>query len=62
MTGGRAACPGDRLAGEVAARALGLTGPLDGAMGRPGGLGPKLEPPPGTDAAGHPVAFAGRRA
>jgi hypothetical protein len=30
-------------------------------MGRPGGLGPELEPPPGADAAGHPVAFAGRR-
>jgi uncharacterized protein (TIGR03086 family) len=50
----------DRLDEEAAARALEFLTPIDDAIRRPGGFGPKLAAPPGADAQASLLAFAGR--
>lgn len=56
----RATGQDERLDEDAASKALEFLSPIDEAIRRPGGFGPKLEPPPGADAQTRLLAFAGR--
>jgi uncharacterized protein (TIGR03086 family) len=56
----RASGQDDRLDEGAAAYALEFLEPIGEAIRRPGGFGPKLDPPPGADAQTGLLAFAGR--
>lgn len=58
----RATGQDDQLDAEAATKALDFLTPIDEAIRRPGGFGPKLTPPPGADAQAKLLAFAGRGA
>jgi uncharacterized protein (TIGR03086 family) len=58
----RATGQDDQMDEEAATRALEFLTPIDEAIRRPGGFGPKLPPPPGADAQARLLAFAGRSA
>jgi uncharacterized protein (TIGR03086 family) len=58
----RATGQDDHLDAEAATKALEFLTPIDEAIRRPGGFGPKLAPPPGADAQAKLLAFAGRGA
>jgi uncharacterized protein (TIGR03086 family) len=56
----RATGQDDRLDAEAATLALEFLTPMDEAIRRPGGFGPKVETPPGADAQARLLSFAGR--
>jgi uncharacterized protein (TIGR03086 family) len=56
----RATDQDERLDEDAAAKALEFLTPIDEPIRRPGGFGPKLEPPLGADAQTRLLAFAGR--
>jgi len=56
----RATGQDDRLDPVAAARALEFLTPLDDAIRRPGGFGPKIAPPAGADAQTQLLNFGGR--
>ena len=58
----RATGQDDRLDEGAAERALEFLTPIDDAIRRPGGFGPKLDPPPGADVQARLLAFTGRAA
>jgi uncharacterized protein (TIGR03086 family) len=51
----------DELDADAATKALEFLLPIDEAIRRPGGFGPKLAPPPNADVQAKLLAFAGRR-
>lgn len=58
----RATGQDDELDAEAAAKALEFLTPIDEAIRRPGGFGPRLASPPGADPQAQLLAFAGREA
>jgi uncharacterized protein (TIGR03086 family) len=56
----RATGQDDRLDPEACERALEFLGPVDEAIRRPGGFGPKIEPSPGADVQTRLLNFGGR--
>ena len=56
----RATGQDDRLDKAACEKAIEFLTPIDEAIRRPGGFGPKLEAPPGADAQARLLAFAGR--
>jgi uncharacterized protein (TIGR03086 family) len=58
----RATGEDDQLDADAATKALEFLVPIDDAIRRPGGFGPKLVPPPDADVQTRLLAFTGRRA
>jgi uncharacterized protein (TIGR03086 family) len=58
----RATGQDDQLDTDAATKALEFLMPIDDAIRRPGGFGPKLVPPPDADVQTKLLAFTGRRA
>ena len=58
----RATAQDDRLDADAVTKALEFLTPIDDAIRRPGGFGPKLVPPPGADVQTKLLAFTGRSA
>ncbi len=56
----RATAQDDRLDADAVTKALEFLTPIDDAIRRPGGFGPKLVPPPEADVQTKLLAFAGR--
>jgi uncharacterized protein (TIGR03086 family) len=56
----RATGQDDQLDGDAAAKAIEFLTPIDQAIRRPGGFGPKLATPPDADVQTQLLAFTGR--
>ena len=56
----RATGQDDRLDPGAVERAMEFLGPMDEAIRRPGGFGPRIDPPPGADAQTRLLNFGGR--
>jgi uncharacterized protein (TIGR03086 family) len=56
----RATGQDDRLDEAAVAKAIEFLSPLDGAIRRPGGFGPKIDPPADADEQARLLCFAGR--
>lgn len=56
----RATAQDDRLDADAVTKALEFLTPIDDAIRRPGGFGPKLVPPPEADVQTKLLAFTGR--
>lgn len=56
----RATGQDERLDAQAVDKALEFLAPIDEAIRRPGGFGPKIDPPPGADAQARLLNFGGR--